>query len=331
MFLIEAHCSSLQSQSLRQRVTQCTPESHGVRYSEDGYLIYHTNGCPPSRTYDREPDFGICEHCDAPLEFSEQGFLIYHTDGCPPIACEADPDGSPPAVHEPLEKPKRTTAISRVKKIRMRMVPRLFDVKFYNAISGEPQGYTVKARPGSRFGALLLGFCAATGRAIEETALVFGGRRLSNKATLAPLGIRGAARVGVVDVPPSYTCPSCGAITNIQQMRKDLHDLRAYIFECGIKLGESVYDYDNAPDMVLDADTLSNREVFQWWCDEHSVTSRSMAWSRDMTKHLVQSTAILHNVTQRTLARARTSSSLDFVDTAGDCQSRRSIAGAANS
>ena len=54
-------------------------------------------------------------------------------------------------------------------------------------------------------------------------------------------------------------------------LRKNLGDAKvaSYIFECGMKLGESLYDYDNAPNMVLDADTLSNREVFQWWCDEH--------------------------------------------------------------
>ena len=140
-----------------------------------------------------------------------------------------DSVGASHAIKGPVKKPKRTTAISRFGKFRKRMVPRLVDVEFYKAISGEPLGYTVKARPGSRVGALLPGLCAVTGRVIEETALVFGDRRLCNKATLAHSGIRGAARVGVVNVPPSYTCPSCGAITNIQEMRKDLDDIREYI------------------------------------------------------------------------------------------------------
>ena len=81
-------------------------------FADEGYLIYHANGCPSSRTYDRELNFGICEHCDAPSAFSEEGFLIYHTDGCPPIANETDSDDSSHAINEPLEKPKRTTAIS---------------------------------------------------------------------------------------------------------------------------------------------------------------------------------------------------------------------------
>ena len=94
-----------------------------LEFADDGYLIYQTNGCPSGRTYDRELNFGICEHCDAPSEFSEEGFLIYHTDGCPPIANETDSDDSSHAINELLEKPKRTTAISRFGKIRQRMVP----------------------------------------------------------------------------------------------------------------------------------------------------------------------------------------------------------------
>ena len=54
-----------------------------LKFTEDGFLVYHTNGCPPTPN-GRDAHFGICEHCDAPLEFTEQGFLIYHADGCPP-------------------------------------------------------------------------------------------------------------------------------------------------------------------------------------------------------------------------------------------------------
>lgn len=214
----------------------------------------------------------MCERCGVPLEFTDDGYLIYHTDGCPPIANEVDSVGASHAIKGPVKKPKRTTAISRFGKFRKRMVPRLVDVEFYKAVSGEPLGYTVKARPGSRVGALLPGLCAATGRPIAETALVFGGRRLSNKATLAHSGIRGTARVGVVDVPPSYTCPSCGKTTTIEDMREDLDDIREHIFWCADKLGRSSekdYDYEKEPGMVPPPETLSNSEVFDWWCDEH--------------------------------------------------------------
>ena len=95
---------------------------------------------------------------------------------------------------------------------------------------------------------------------------------MSNKATLAHSGIRGTARVGVVDVPPSYTCPSCGETTTIEEMREDLDDIREHIFGCADKLGyssEKDYDYEKEPGMVPPPETLSNREVFQWWCAEN--------------------------------------------------------------
>ena len=54
-------------------------------------------------------------------------------------------------------------------------------------------------------------------------------------------------------------------------MRKDLHDLREYIVECNRKSGytKSVYDYEKEPGMAPPPETLSNHEVFQWWCAEN--------------------------------------------------------------
>ena len=79
------------------------------------------------------------------------------------------------------------------------------------------------------------------------------------------------AQANPPDVPPSYTCPSCGAITNIQEMREDLDDIREYICECADKLGyssEPGFDYEKEFRVPPPA-TLSNKEVFEWWCDEH--------------------------------------------------------------
>ena len=79
------------------------------------------------------------------------------------------------------------------------------------------------------------------------------------------------AQANPPDVPPSYTCPSCGAITNIQEMREDLDDIREYICECADKLGyssEPGFDYEKECRVPPPA-TLSNKEVFEWWCDEH--------------------------------------------------------------
>ena len=79
------------------------------------------------------------------------------------------------------------------------------------------------------------------------------------------------AQANPPDVPPSYACPSCGAITNIQEMREDLDDIREYICECADKLGyssEPGFDYEKECRVPPPA-TLSNKEVFGWWCDEH--------------------------------------------------------------
>ena len=151
------------------------------------------------------------------------------------------------------------------------MVPRLASVEFSSALTGEPLGFTTKARPDSRVGDLLPGLCSAVGRAIEETALVFGDKRLSNKATLARSGIQGSAQIGVLSVPPSHSCPSCGAVTNIHEMRADMKNIREYIFECADKLGyssEPGKDYEEEPDMVPPP-LRSPTKVFEWWCDEH--------------------------------------------------------------
>ena len=99
----------------------------------------------------------------------------------------------------------------RVGKLCLRMVPRLVSVELSSAPTAEPLGFTTKARPDSRVGDLLPGLCSAVGRAIEETALVFGDKRLRNKVTLARSGIQGSAQIGVLSVPPSHRCPSCGA------------------------------------------------------------------------------------------------------------------------
>ena len=114
----------------------------------------------------------------------------------------------------------------RVRKLRLRMVPRLASVEFSSALTGEPLGFTTKARPDSRVGDLLPGLCSAVGRTIQETALVFGDTRLSNKATLARSGVQGSAQIGVLRVPPSHSCPSCGAVTNIHEMRADMKNIR---------------------------------------------------------------------------------------------------------
>ena len=95
---------------------------------------------------------------------------------------------------------------------------------------------------------------------------------MRNKVILARSGIQGSAQIGVLSVPPSHSCPSCVAVTNIHEMRADMKNIRAYIFECADKLGyssEPGYDYEKEPGMVPPLETPSNREVFDWWCDEH--------------------------------------------------------------
>ena len=96
--------------------------------------------------------------------------------------------------------------------------------------TGETLVYKTEAKPNSEARALLPGLCASIGRAIEETALVFGDRRLSKKDTFARLGIRGAVKIGVVIAEPSYTCPFCAKAWTVQDMRAQLTDLRAYAF-----------------------------------------------------------------------------------------------------
>ena len=160
----------------------------------------------------------------------------------------------------------------RVGKLCLRMVPRLVSVELSSAPTAEPLGFTTKARPDSRVGDLLPGLCSAVGRAIEETALVFGDKRLRNKVTLARSGIQGSAQIGVLSVPPSHRCPSCGAVTDIHEIRADMENIREYIFEYANKLGyssEPGCDYEEEPDMVPPPATLSDKEVFEWWCDEH--------------------------------------------------------------
>ena len=49
----------------------------------------------------------MCEHCGAPLEFTADGYLIYHTNGCPPVSDASDPGdaNAPPETPENLPKP----------------------------------------------------------------------------------------------------------------------------------------------------------------------------------------------------------------------------------
>ena len=99
-------------------------------------------------------------------------------------------------------------------------------VEFVWGLSGEPVGHTATAKPGSKVGALLAGLCAATGRNIEETALVFETRCLENGSTLARSGLRGNAQLGVVLKPPAFVCPVCGGVTEIPEMREYIHKTR---------------------------------------------------------------------------------------------------------
>ena len=95
---------------------------------------------------------------------------------------------------------------------------------------------------------------------------------MSNKVTIARSGIQGSAQIGVLSVPPSHSCPSCGAVTNIPEKRADTENIREFIFEYTNKLGfssEPGCDYEEEPDMVPPPATLSDKEVFEWWCDEH--------------------------------------------------------------
>ena len=131
MFFIKAHCSSLQSQSLCQRVTQCTPESwSSVCVSA---AAFHSSSQMMATSYTIPMGAHQVGHTIGNLisvyvstathlqNFQRKGSSF--TDGCPPIANETDSDDSSHAINEPLEKPKRTTAISRFGKIRQRMVP----------------------------------------------------------------------------------------------------------------------------------------------------------------------------------------------------------------
>ena len=104
----------------------------------------------------------------------------------------------------------RVDSVRSVRKIRPRMVPRLVMVKFYSALSGEPLAYNSKVKPNSKVGALFVRLCRAIGCAIEETRLVFGGKHLNNKTSLARAGIRGTAQIGVVVAQPSFTCGGSG-------------------------------------------------------------------------------------------------------------------------
>ena len=48
-------------------------------------------------------EFGMCEHCGVPLEFTEDGYLIYHTSGCPPAPDARDPGDAARAIQDPSE------------------------------------------------------------------------------------------------------------------------------------------------------------------------------------------------------------------------------------
>ena len=53
-------------------------------------------------------------------------------------------------------------------------------------------------------------------------------------------------------------------------MRADLDDIREHIFIMADKLGyssEPGYDYEKEPGVPPPPATLSNAEVFEWWCE----------------------------------------------------------------
>ena len=85
-----------------------------------------------------------------------------------------------------------------VKKLRPRMVPRRVSIDFRWALSGEPVAHAAIMRPGGKVGAVLTGLCEALGRPCEETGLVFEGKRLRSRDTLARSGLRGAVELGRV-------------------------------------------------------------------------------------------------------------------------------------
>ena len=99
--------------------------------------------------------------------------------------------------------------------LKPRMVPRTVQVTFQWALTGKPIAHKIHARPDTKVYRLLHSLCAATGRAIEETRLVFRGKRLSNKTTLAKSGLQGQVAIGVVVVQPSFTCGGCGKTTDL--------------------------------------------------------------------------------------------------------------------
>ena len=62
------------------------------------------------------------------------------------------------------------------------------------------------------------------------------------------------------------------AVTNIQQMRADLDDIREYVFLMADKLGyssEPGYDYEKEPGLPPPPATLSSTEVLEWWMAEN--------------------------------------------------------------
>ena len=116
-------------------------------------------------------------------------------------------------------------------------------------------------RPGTKVSELLCNLCAATGRDIEETRLVFNDVCLRNKDTLAKSGLQGQVTIGVVVAQPSFTCGGCGKTTDIRKMRRDLHDTR----ECVWALDGSDYEGD---DMPPDPDGLTDSQVLEEWKHE---------------------------------------------------------------
>ena len=58
---------------------------------------------------------------------------------------------------------------SKAKTMKPRMVPRMIQVTFRWAVTGEPIEHKIRVRPGTKVSELLCNLCAATGRDIEET------------------------------------------------------------------------------------------------------------------------------------------------------------------
>ena len=82
------------------------------------------------------------------------------------------------------------------------MVPRMVQVNFEWALTGEPTAHKIRARLSTKVSKLLYDLCTSMGRDIDATRLVFNDKCLSNKDTLAKSGLQGQVSIGVVQIDP---------------------------------------------------------------------------------------------------------------------------------